>query len=189
MSTQSRWIAAAVALLAVGQASAQSYANPSYANPSYAHGNGYGYGYTRVLRCESIGSRSNFCRVETQGRVYVSRQLSQRTCVQGRNWNYNYRGIWVGGGCRADFAVVTRHDDRHGGGYGSSNRRGWDDHDGDSRYAGNDWRDGNRQGDWNRDGSGRDDRYSRYGSDDPRYGDQDDDASNSDSGYYDQQRR
>ncbi len=172
MSTQLRWIAAAVAALAVGQASAQS-----YANPSYARGNGYGYGYTRVVRCESIGSRNNFCRVDTQGRVYVSRQLSNRGCYQGRNWSYNSRGIWVSGGCRADFAVVTRHNYRQSGYYGSNNGQGWYGRDGDYRYGNNDSRDGG-------DGYGNND--SRDGD---RYDNQDDYTSYGDPGYYDQRQR
>ena len=113
MSTQLRWIAAAVAALAVGQVSAQGY----YANPNDMRGNGYGNGYAHVVRCESFSGRSNFCRVNAQGRVFVSRQLSQRQCVRGRNWNADYRGIWVGGGCRADFAIVPRPRYRQGGGY------------------------------------------------------------------------
>jgi len=111
MSTQLRWIAAAVAALAVGQVSAQGY----YPNPNY--GNGYANGYTHVVRCESHSGRSNFCRVNAQGRVFITRQLSQRQCIRGRNWNADYRGIWVGGGCRADFAIVPGRAYRQGGGY------------------------------------------------------------------------
>lgn len=111
MSTQLRWIAAAVAALAVGQVSAQGY----YASPNY--GNGYANGHTHVVRCESYSGRSNFCRVNAQGRVFITRQLSQRQCIRGRNWNADYRGIWVGGGCRADFAIVPGRAGRQGGGY------------------------------------------------------------------------
>lgn len=136
MSSQSRWIAAAVtaavATLAIGQASAQN-----YGNRDYARGNGYGYGHTRVVRCESIGSRRNFCRVDTRGGVRITRQLSQRSCIQGRNWSYTYQGIWVTGGCRADFAISSRNDYRRVGNY---DRNGYDPND--SRYGNNDYRDG-----------------------------------------------
>lgn len=140
MSSQSRWItvavAASVAVMAMGQASAQSYGNPGYdyqgngySNNGYPSNgypsNGYsynnGYGHARIVRCESIGSHRNFCRVDTQGRVQITRQLSNRTCIQGRNWSYNDRGIWVDGGCRAEFAVGSRHDHRYGDSNGYNN--------------------------------------------------------------------
>lgn len=177
MSTQLRWIAAAVAALAVGQVSAQSYSSDyGYNNGSYGYNNGtsygynngssygssYGYGRTRLVRCESISSRSNFCRADSQGRVYVSRQLSQRQCVQGRNWTYSSRGISVTGGCRADFAVVTRRNS-----YASDSNYGYND----SRYS-------NGQSYWNRDGYSRD-----YGNSNYDYNN-DDDYQNDNSGYY-----
>lgn len=115
MSTQLRWIAAAVAALAMGQVSAQT-----YANPDYARGNGYGYRQTRTVRCESIGSRRAFCRVNTQGSVRILRQISHNACIQGRSWSYGARGIWVSNGCRADFAIGSRRYDRRGDTYGAN---------------------------------------------------------------------
>jgi hypothetical protein len=121
MRSQTRWItaavAAAVAALAMGQASAQSY---GYSNNGYSSNNGYGYGHTQIVRCESVGSRRNFCRVNTQGSVRITRQLSNRTCIQGRNWSYNSQGIVVSGGCRAEFAVGSRRQYRNGDSYGSN---------------------------------------------------------------------
>jgi hypothetical protein len=112
MSNQSHWIAAAVAAavaaLAMGQASAQN-----YGNPDYGHNNGNGYGHSRIVRCESTNSRRNFCRVDTRGDVRIARQISQRACLEGRTWGSNDRGIWVSDGCRADFAIRERRDDHH----------------------------------------------------------------------------
>ena len=177
MSSRLRLIAAAVttvvAALAIGQASAQSYGNSDYgySNNGYT-GNGYssssyGYGRTRSVRCESIGSRRAFCRVDTRGGVRIARQLSQRSCIQGRNWSYDSRGIWVSGGCRADFAISSRRD-RRGDGYTSngyySNGYGSNGYDSnDSRYQNNDYRDrGYRNPD-----PGYDDND--YNNDDPGY--------------------
>ena len=113
-----RWIAAAVTAaataLAIGQASAQAY----YSSPDYGYSHDYGYGHTQIVRCESYNDRSSFCRVNTNDRVRIARQLSQRACVQGYTWNYNDRGIWVSDGCRADFAV----------GYGRRHRHDYDDY-------------------------------------------------------------
>jgi hypothetical protein len=136
MNTQLRWIAAAVAALAVGQVSAQGY----YPNPNYVRGDGYGNGYTHVVRCESYNGRSKFCRVNAQGRVFIARQLSQQRCMRGRNWNADYRGIWVGGGCRADFAIAPGRGYRQGGGYaGQYNGPGGyaAQYNGPGGYAGN----------------------------------------------------
>jgi len=212
MKIQLRWIAAAVAALAVGQVSAQGY----YGNPGYVGGNGYATGNTRVVRCESYGGRSNFCRVNAQGRVFIVRQLSQRQCIRGRNWNADFRGIWVGGGCRADFAIAPRRGYRQGGGYAAQ-------YNGPGGYAGNPYamnqgrnsnsdygyynngpRDAYRA-DPNRDAGYNDPRYGnndpRYGNNDPRYGnnnqrmpppnddrdgDQDAGAPPDDPGYYNQ---
>ena len=160
MRTQSRWIAAAVttavAALAMGQVSAQTYANSGYGYTS----NGYGYGHSRAVRCESIGSRRNFCRVDTRGGVRISRQLSQRSCIQGRNWSYTSQGIWVSGGCRADFAISSgrgyRNGDRYGAngyssnsysgnGYGTSYGSGSTYPSSDYGYQNNGYRDGNSE--------------------------------------------
>ena len=89
-------IAAAMATVTMGLASAQSYSNRGY---------GSGNSQVRTVRCASSGPRRVFCPVNTMGEVRLSRQLSRRACVRGRNWSYSSRGIWVANGCRADFIV------------------------------------------------------------------------------------
>lgn len=115
MGTHLRWVIALLSTLAMGQAAAQT-----YSNPGYAYGSDYGYGQQRTVRCESIGSRRTFCRVNTMGRVQISRQLSQRSCIQGRNWSYSSSGIWVTNGCRADFVVGRRNAYPQNNGYGNA---------------------------------------------------------------------
>jgi hypothetical protein len=67
---------------------------------------GQGYGYTgRTLRCESSDGRTNRCNVAIQGGARLQRQLSDARCVQGSNWGWDRSGIWVSGGCRAEFAI------------------------------------------------------------------------------------
>ena len=206
MNTQLRWIAAAVAALAVGQVSAQGY--QGYTNPNYARGNGYGNGYTHVVRCESYSGRSNFCRVNAQGRVFIVRQLSQQRCMRGRNWNADIRGIWVGGGCRADFAIAPRRGYRQGGGYMAvqgggygmqgggygmqgggygmnvNGARGWN---GDPGYMNNQARANDYRGDPNRAAGYNDPRYGnnnpRYANTDPRYNNNDPRYNNTDPRY------
>jgi hypothetical protein len=155
MRMQSRYIAAAVtaavAALAMGQASAQSY---GYSD--YGRGNGYDYGRARAVRCESVNSRRTFCRVDARGDVQITRQLSHSRCIEGRNWGSNPNGIWVSNGCRAEFRISSRNDYRRNDGYGRN---------GDYRNGNNDYRDGNDG--YNRDG------YNSYNGND---GDDNDDG-------------
>ena len=71
----------------------------------------------RTIRCESSGNRQNFCRVNTDGRVTLSRELSRRRCVAWRTWGFERGGVWVRDGCRADFRVGVP---RSSGGVGAS---------------------------------------------------------------------
>ena len=57
------------------------------------------------VTCESRNNRRNYCAADTRGGVTLGRQLSQAQCVQGRTWGFDARGIWVEGGCRAQFQV------------------------------------------------------------------------------------
>lgn len=67
---------------------------------------GRGYGYTgRTLRCESGDGRTQRCNVAIQGGARLQRQLSDVRCLPGTNWGWDRSGIWVSGGCRAEFAV------------------------------------------------------------------------------------
>ncbi len=75
-----------------------------------------------VVRCESRDNRTERCAVGGGGDIRLVRQLSSNACVRGRNWGADSRGIWVSGGCRAEFSVGGYggyNDDRYGGGYGN----------------------------------------------------------------------
>lgn len=74
-----------------------------------------------VVRCESRDNRTERCAVGG-GDIRLVRQLSSNACVRGRNWGTDSRGIWVSGGCRAEFSVGGYggyDDDHYGGGYGN----------------------------------------------------------------------
>lgn len=90
--------------------------------PDYGDGGYYGGG--RTVRCESNDDRTRHCNADTRGGVRLSRQLSDTRCVQGRNWGYDRSGIWVGGGCRAEFVLGTGggYYPGTGGGYGQTLR-------------------------------------------------------------------
>jgi len=61
------------------------------------------------VTCESRGDRYTECVIGDHGYVTLSRQLSDTRCVQGRNWDYDRRRIWVDDGCRGEFLVETRN--------------------------------------------------------------------------------
>ena len=70
----------------------------------------------RVVRCESDSGRSNLCVMDTRRGVELVRQLSRSACIRERNWGWNDQGVWVSGGCRAEFRS------RGGGGGGRNDR-------------------------------------------------------------------
>lgn len=73
----------------------------------------------QTIRCESERYAYRHCPIDTHGYVHLGRQLSKTDCRQGRNWDYDRRGIWVDDGCAAEFVVESRHhtsshSDHHG---------------------------------------------------------------------------
>jgi hypothetical protein len=65
------------------------------------------------LTCASNNGRYRYCRADTQNRVQLVRQMSGSRCNQGYSWGFDYRGIWVDRGCRAEFVYGKRN---NGGG-------------------------------------------------------------------------
>ncbi|WP_052338401.1 DUF3011 domain-containing protein [Luteimonas huabeiensis] len=55
------------------------------------------------VRCESRGTRTTRCNVVVADSVILTRQLSETRCVQRQNWGWDRGGIWVNGGCAAEF--------------------------------------------------------------------------------------
>src|SRR5262245_58935295 len=60
----------------------------------------------RGVRCESYNRGYNYCHVRTRNRVQIDRQVSDSPCILGRTWGYDWNGVWVAKGCRADFSVA-----------------------------------------------------------------------------------
>lgn len=83
-----------------------------YSNVNWVGGN-------RTVVCESRDGQYSRCRVWTYGDVRLTRQLSSTRCTQNRNWGSDENGIWVTGGCRAEFTVGAG-----GGGWGPGNPGG-----------------------------------------------------------------
>jgi hypothetical protein len=97
------------------------YPPAGYPQPGYPPGNSPGTGYGPVVRCESNDNRTQHCAMDTRGGVYLSRRLSDTACIQGRNWGFDGRGVWVTGGCRGEFtAGGGAYPPPYGGGYGGT---------------------------------------------------------------------
>lgn len=68
--------------------------------PGYGSGDG-----GQIVRCESKNNRHRRCNAAVGRDVQLVRQLSGTRCVQRQNWGWDRGGIWVDGGCRAEFRV------------------------------------------------------------------------------------
>jgi hypothetical protein len=90
-----------------------------FASSASAQYYGGGYGGRGTVVCESRDYRDNYCPVDTRGGVRLIRQISRTACYEGESWGYDRRGIWVSGGCGAEFEVGGRgYGGGSGGGYG-----------------------------------------------------------------------
>ena len=69
------------------------------------------YGSGDRLICESNRSQRKHCRADTSGGVRLLRQIGYQAC-QG-NWGYDFYGIWVTNGCRAEFQI-DRYQNHYG---------------------------------------------------------------------------
>jgi hypothetical protein len=57
------------------------------------------------VTCESVDAARNVCGAETHFGVALVRQISESECVLDQTWGFDRDGIWVSGGCRAQFAL------------------------------------------------------------------------------------
>lgn len=63
----------------------------------------------KLLKCESLDRRARRCDGDTGSGVRMVKQLSKTECVEGRSWGYDAHGVWVEGGCRAEFELDFRN--------------------------------------------------------------------------------
>ncbi len=94
--------ATAVSLIASQLATPAFAQATTYPYPPPVGTPGYDSGYADTIRCESYGNRQQRCNVRTDNRVDLVRVIGGR-CSKGRDWGFDADGIWVSGGCRAEF--------------------------------------------------------------------------------------
>ena len=74
-----------------------------------------------LLTCSSNDGAYHYCRADTQNRVQLTHQISGSPCQQGYSWGYDYRGIWVDRGCRAQFEYGFGNNNSDNGGSNNTN--------------------------------------------------------------------
>ncbi len=83
--------------------------------------NNSGQGFAGEIQCRSLNNRYQRCNVDTRNRVELLNQISGTNCVQGRNWGFDARGIWVNNGCQANFGYGYGSFGGSGGSWGGNN--------------------------------------------------------------------
>jgi Protein of unknown function (DUF3011) len=69
-------------------------------------GGGWSGGDWGTVTCKSEHYEYNHCPIgRGGGRVRLSRQLSDASCVRGSSWGVDRYGIWVNNGCAAEFTI------------------------------------------------------------------------------------
>ncbi len=97
---------------------------PGYGDGRPGYGGGRHGGYESIVKCESWNYRPARCAVNARGNVRIQRVIAG-DCRQGATWGWDNNGIWVNGGCRAEFAVSSGWGNRYSGdGYRNDGYRG-----------------------------------------------------------------
>ena len=66
----------------------------------------FGQGRRDAVTCQSEHDRYSYCPFDGELKgIYLERQLSSSSCVEGESWGYDNHGVWVNHGCRAVFSV------------------------------------------------------------------------------------
>lgn len=60
-----------------------------------------------AIICESINNGRSHCPIDTSMGITLTRQFSDNVCVRDRTWGVDKNGVWVTGGCRAEFIQGT----------------------------------------------------------------------------------
>lgn len=94
--------AVTAASFVASQLALPAFAQTPYPYPPPTGSPGYNQGWAGTIRCESYGNRQQRCHVRTDNRVELVRVIGGR-CSKGRDWGFDADGIWVSGGCRAEF--------------------------------------------------------------------------------------
>lgn len=70
--------------------------------------------HAETITCESHGDKREYCEVARpwEADIELAHRLSKSPCEEGSSWGRDKYGVWVEDGCRAEFAVLRRGEDR-----------------------------------------------------------------------------
>lgn len=73
----------------------------------------------KLLTCESQPGSREYCSADTSNGVALATQMSSESCLLGKTWGYDDKGVWVADGCGAQFVVGRTEDanDSEGDGF------------------------------------------------------------------------
>lgn len=108
MARGTAWLGAVLVLFfaQIAPTAARDWSSGWYVPEPHAHG--YHADWRdggAIVRCESRDHRTRHCWADTRGGVFLVNQLSRADCWEGSTWGWDRGGIWVSGGCRAEFRV------------------------------------------------------------------------------------
>lgn len=120
----------------------------------------------RTVVCSSSGNGRRTCPADTRNGVVLLRERSDGVCQQGSTWGYNSRGIYVSGGCSAEFQVGSSgNNGGNANGYGNNNGNDNDSQNRNQNGYGNNGNNSNGYGNNNNgNGYGNGDRQRNNGS-------------------------
>ena len=71
----------------------------------WGHNGGGNNGRGQILTCDSNDHRRQRCVANVRREARLIRQTSRNACIEGRTWGWDRTGVWVDGGCRAQFQI------------------------------------------------------------------------------------
>ncbi len=115
-----------------------------------------------TIVCSSNGNGRRVCPANTRNGVVLTHERSDGVCQQGSTWGYNPRGIYVSGGCSAEFQVGGSSGNDQGGNQdrdnGNGNQNGYGNNRNDNNGYGN-----NGNGNGNRNNGNQNQDQNGYG--------------------------
>jgi predicted porin len=64
----------------------------------------------QVITCSSVSAERKVCAADTAAGVALLRSTGTASCLLGKTWGYDDKGVWVFDGCGGDFVVGSTHE-------------------------------------------------------------------------------
>ncbi len=117
----------------------------------------------RTVSCSSNDGERHNCPANTRNGVVLLKEYSDNICQQGSTWGYTPRGIYVSGGCSAQFQVGGSTSQNGDNSNGNNGQNGYGSNGNSSRSNGNNNGYGNGQGNNGTGNNGQGNNENGYG--------------------------